>query len=182
MIATRWAVALGALALAAGGGCAARQTGEALGARPVGTVISVLPSVEDTCTVVVKQPTIKAYAGMRLTFTVLNFCSSEVSQDEVVVRVGNFRRAGTTGAPNTCTAAMYPDTETPIFRQSDLERHRTARVSPSNQDTPRQGRIGLTLVAGGELPKPDPGKERLEYDFDVCLGDSKVDPRLIIER
>ena len=121
------------------------------------------------------QPSITSYQDKFLKFKVINYC-----EKQQVAMVGNFRTAGAPSAnPDDCKKAMDSDSFAPIF-QDDSEKKRTASPNAAESDgDPSDDTIKLKIRKTDDLPKV-PGI--LEYDFDVCLGGKKADPRLVIER
>lgn len=159
-------IALGGLAAA----CATHQMG-AMGGRDVESPITLRPAPKTSdCTLSAKESFIVGNPDKWIRLKISNYCGQ--SQE---VRVGNFRPAGTSGPDTTdCRSAMHGGAP-PIFQQDD-ERRRTADLGPGSPSDPSEEKINLKLKKAADLPSGD------EYDFDVCLGGRKADPRLIIER
>jgi hypothetical protein len=150
--------------------CATHQVGT-MGGRDIESPITLRPAPKTgDCTLSAKEPFIVGNPDKWIRLKVSNYCGQ--SQE---VRVGNFRPTGTSGPDTTdCRSAMHGGAR-PIFQQDD-ERRRTADLGPGRPNNPDEEKINLKLRKAADLPSGD------EYDFDVCLGGRKADPRLIIER
>ena len=108
-----------------------------------------------------KEATVKVKKGKKITWEIKNECTEPKS-----VRIGNFRTAAT-GGPNDCSVegAQWP------FGEDD-DRPLSARekaVGPGESKKIKQ----RTAVNNGTTP--------LEYYFDVCVGGTTVDPKLIVD-
>jgi hypothetical protein len=111
-----------------------------------------------------KETIVMVQKNKQITWHVKNGCA----QAQTVV-VGNFRTTAQTSNTN-CDAATEGGATSP-FQQDDLAR-RTVAVNPGSD-----GDIKLKVKTRDVL-----GNDALTYYYSFCLGQTVVDPTLIIER
>ena len=111
-----------------------------------------------------KETIVTVQKNKQITWHVENGCA----QAQTVV-VGNFRTTAQTGNTN-CENPTEGGATSP-FQQNDLAR-RTVAVGAGSD-----GNIKLKVKSRGDL-----GDNPLTYYYSFCLGQTVVDPRLVIER
>ncbi len=113
------------------------------------------------------------HKGAKLSWEIENYCP----EGERTIVVGNFR---TDSAPSTaanCDAAgaAYPFTDGSLNARSRTLR--PAETKSNGGIKPSDGKIELKVKDRNEL-----GDNELTYHFDICLGGTKTDPTLLVER
>jgi hypothetical protein len=112
-----------------------------------------------------KETKVRGKVDENLTWKIENYCSSAQT-----VAVGNFRTSAGPSSQNDCSAEGpdYP------FDSGN----RVAQIaSGTGTGNPGRGDIKLKVKNGNSLPGGP-----LTYYFDICIGSTKADPELAIER
>jgi hypothetical protein len=115
-----------------------------------------------------KETVVRVKRGKNVKWKIRNYCPSPQT-----VTVGNFRMAAGSSAGD-CSRPTEGEIEFPF-----TEDERTATVEAAEiqeGENPDPGKTDMTMKT------KDRGNQQFSYYFDICLGNQKADPRLIIER
>lgn len=123
----------------------------------------VLSGSPCTITAADKPTTTTVGKTKKVTWHVTNNCTGSQT-----VMLGNFRAPSGASAAN-CTEPTQGGASWPFKDQDADASQRTANVPET-----RTGDITLKEAK-------NPGTTKLEYDYDVCLGGARKDPRLVID-
>lgn len=135
------------------------------------TEITLSPIGAGNACVLGKSTQIRVRKSKHVTWEIRNYCTD----GDKVVWVGNFRKTEAPVGANNCESpgADYPFTEADR-RSATLK---AASMDDDGSVDPTEESIKLKVK-----DKKDLGETELVYYFDVCLGDRKADPVLVIER
>lgn len=115
-----------------------------------------------------KETTVKAKDGEDLTWKIENYCL-----EDVVIAVGDFRKAEAPSAPN-CSAngVDYPfDNGEREVTVPKAEARGNGKITP--------GKMSIKLKVKKHA---DPGEGMISYYFNMCLNGAPTDPLLLVER
>lgn len=124
----------------------------------------VLDDTSGPCTIVtpVAEKDVAVRRKKKITWTITNNCATPQT-----VMVGNFRTVMASSA-TTCTSGTAGGEAWPFKRQDEDEKERSVTVKVDD--------TGDISLKDAKDTKVD-----LTYYFDICVGGTKVDPRLVIE-
>jgi len=113
------------------------------------------------CTITGKETEVSVKKDKKITWTVVNHCATAQT-----VSLGNFRAAAA-GTQTNCANATEGGATWP-FQGRDAIADRQVTVDPADDGDIKQKAKNL-------------GSSPVEFHFDICLGGTKVDPRLVVD-
>jgi hypothetical protein len=115
-----------------------------------------------------KETVVRVKRGKTVTWKIRNYCPTPQT-----VTVGNFR-ASVDSTARDCAQPTEGSVEFPFTEDA-----RTAAVEAAEIE---EGENPKPAKADVKMKTKDRGNQEFSYYFDICLGNQKADPRLIIER
>lgn len=149
-----------AVALTAGSVWAIRSAGKDFWGNTESTITLRQPG-GGACTITGKETEVSVKKNKKITWTVINHCGTAQT-----VSLGNFRTSAA-GTQTNCATATEGGASWP-FQGPDALATRQVTVNPGDDDNITQRAKNL-------------GSSPVEFHFDICLGGTKIDPRLVID-
>lgn len=160
LIASIAGTAVVAVGLTAGSVWAIRKSGKDFWGNTESTITLRQPS-GGACTITGKETEVSVKKNKKITWKVVNYCATAQT-----VSLGNFRITAA-GTQTNCTGATEGGATWP-FQGPDALASRQVTVDPADDGDIKQ-------------KAKDLGSSPVEFHFDICLGGTKIDPRLVID-